>query len=204
MRHLSHLRNLKAVENESENRIKVFRTDRGGEFCSTQFINYCEEAGILRHYTAPYSAHQNGVVERRNRTVVAMARSFLKEKQVPSDFWGEAVRHSVYILNRFPTRALSKYTPYEVWSGSKPDVSHIRVFGCCAYMKVPSVHVKKLDDRSKYVVYLGREPGTKAHRLYDPEERKVLIRRDVVFVESKSWDWDSASAYTDKQLEIQA
>lgn len=66
-----------------------------------------------------------------------MARSFLKEKYVTSEFWGEVVRNSVYVLNRLPTRALSNYTPYEAWFGSKLDISHIRVFGCCAFMKVP-------------------------------------------------------------------
>lgn len=178
------------VENGSEKRIKALRTDRGGEFCSSQFTSFCEEAGILRHCTAPYTPQQNGVVERRNRTVVAMARSFLKEKQVPSEFWGEAVRHSVYILNRLPTRALTNCTPYEAWLGLKPDVSHIKIFGCCAFMKVPSVYTKKLDDRSKYVVHFGREPGTKAYRLYDPVEKKVHVSRDVTFVESKSWAWN--------------
>lgn len=123
-----------------------------------------------------------------------MARSFLKEKQVPSYFWGEAVRHSVYVLNRLPTRALSNCTPYEAWSGQRPDVSHIRIFGCCAFMKVLSVHTKKLDDLSKYVVYLGWEPGTKANRLYDLVEKRVHVSRDVTFVESKAWAWNEGNA----------
>lgn len=193
------------VENGSENKIKAFRTDIGGEFCLSQFISYCENAGILRHYTAPYSPQQKGVVEWRNRTVVAMARSFLKEKQVPSEFWGEVVRHSVYVLNSLPTRALSRCTPYKAWSRSKPDISHIRVFGCYVYMKIPSIQTKKLDDHSKYVVYIGREPDTKAHHLYDPEEEKMYISRDVVFVESKSWAWKNTTVDTgDKQEKAQA
>ena len=73
---------------------------------------------------------------------MAMAMSFIKKKQVPSEFWGEAVQHSVYVLNRLPTRALSNNTPCEAWPGSKPDISHIRVFGCCAFMKVPNVYTK--------------------------------------------------------------
>lgn len=101
------------VERETEKEIKVLRTDRGGEFCSKQFSTYCEDTGIARHYTAPYTPQQNGVVERRNRTVVAMARSLLREKRMPSNMWGEAVRHSIYILNRLPTRALTGMTPHE-------------------------------------------------------------------------------------------
>lgn len=120
-----------------------------------------------------------------------MARSFLKEKKLPSFLWGEAVRHAVYILNRLSTRSLSKKTPYETWSGNKPNMVHIKVFGSLAYMKVPSVRTQKLDDRSKVTIYLGWEDGTKAHRLYDPLEKRVLVSRDVVFAESKSWQWES-------------
>lgn len=117
-----------------------------------------------------------------------MARSFLKEKQVPSMLWGEDIRHSVYILNRLP-RAVSRVTPYDAWSGLKPDIVHVRVFGCIAHMKIPSVHMKKLDDRSKVVINLGKEPGTKAYRLYDPENKIVHVSRDVVFEEKKAWNW---------------
>lgn len=151
--------------------MQVFRTDRGGEFTSNDFNSYCEEAGIARHYTTPYSPQQNGVVERRNHTVVEMSRSYLKEMKVPSMFWGEAVHHSIYVLNRLPTRALSGQTPYEAWTWEKPEIGHIRVFGCTTHMKIPSIHTKKLDNRSKQVVNFGKEPGTKAYRLYDPEER---------------------------------
>lgn len=125
------------VENGSERKVKAFRTDRGGEFTSNEFKSYCETAGIERQYTTPYTPQPNGVVERRNRTVVEMARSCLKEMHLPTKLWGEAVRHSVYVLNRLPTRALSKQTPYVAWKERKPDVSHIRVFGCLAHMKIP-------------------------------------------------------------------
>ena len=100
----------------------MFRTDRGGEFCSNEFNKFCDDTGIQRHYIAPYSPQQNGVVERRNRTVVAMGRSMLKERQVPSKMWGEEIRHTVYVLNRMPTRSLFGMTPYKAWFGKKPYV----------------------------------------------------------------------------------
>lgn len=100
--------------------------------------------------------------------MAAMIRSFLKESKLPAYMWGEAVRHSIYVLSRLPTRALNGKIPYEAWGGKKPDLGHIKVFGCIAYMNEPSVHVKKLEDRSRQVVYLGREPGTKGCKLYDP------------------------------------
>lgn len=180
------------VKKESEKKIKVLRTDRSVEFCSKQFSEYCEETGIGRNYTAPYTPQQNGVVERRNRTVVAMARSFLKEKGMPSNLWGEAIRHSVYVLNRLPTRSLSGTTPYKAWTGRKPDLSHLRIFGCLAHMKVPSAHVIKLDDRRKKVIYLGKELGTKACRLYDPTTGRIQVSSDVIFEEKKTWVWEEA------------
>lgn len=101
------------------------------------------------------------------------------------------MRHSVYVLNRLPTRALPNYTPYEAGSSKKPDIGHIIIFGCLAYMKVPSVYIKKLDDRSKAVMDLGKEPGTEAHHMYDPKVRRVYVCRDVVFEKSKSWNWNA-------------
>lgn len=177
------------VERETDKKIKVFRTDRGGEFMSNSFKSYYEENGIIRHFTAPYSPQQNGVVERRNRTMVAMARSLLKEKKMPGAMWGESVRHAVYILNRLPTRALSGRTPYEIWTGNKLDLSYLKIFGSLAHMKIPSTNVRKLDDHSKRVVYLGREPGTKACRLYDPEAKRIWVNIYVIIEEGKTWDW---------------
>ncbi|XP_074383667.1 uncharacterized protein LOC141725137 [Apium graveolens] len=95
------------VENGTEKRVKTLRTDRGGEFCSKDFEAFCAENGITRQYTTPYSPQQNGVVERRNRTVVAMAHSLLKQMELPMTLWGEAVRHSVYLLNRLPTSSIN-------------------------------------------------------------------------------------------------
>lgn len=111
--------------------------------------------------------------------------------------WGEAIRHYVYILNRLPMRAVSGVTPYEAWSGSKPDIGHARVFGCKAHMKIPFVHMKKLDDRSKVVINLGKESGTKAYRLYIPQNKIVHISRDVFFEERKVWDWKKLEATED-------
>ena len=94
------------VELEAGEKIQSFRTDRGGEFASTEFNVYCKNAGIKRHLTAPYTPQQNGVVERRNKTLLEMTRSILKHMDVPNYFWGEAILHSTYLLNRIATRAL--------------------------------------------------------------------------------------------------
>jgi hypothetical protein len=127
------------------------------------------------------------VVERRNRTVVEMARTMMKSMKISGRYWGEAVRHVVYLLNRLPTKAVLEKTPYEMWVGRRPHLGHLKVFGCIAHMKVPVPHLKKLADRSQKTVYLGVEEGSKAHKLYDPLQNKVMVSRDVVFEENVPW-----------------
>ena len=103
------------VERDSRAKIQTFRTDRGGEFVSHEFNKFCEDSGIKRHLTAPYTPQQNGVVERRNRTLMEMMRSILKDMRIPNFLWGEATRHSTYLLNRIGTRSLVNMTSYEAF-----------------------------------------------------------------------------------------
>ena len=177
------------VERERGVSIGMIRTNRGGEFVSNEFQSYCETNGITRQLTAPYSPQQNGVVERRNRTLLGMTRSILNHMHLPNYLWGEAVRHVTYIINRVATRVLLLQTPYEAYKGRKPNLGHIRVFGCVSHAKTDTHRLKKLDDRSRTLVHLGIEPGSKAYRLLDPVNRKVVVSRDVIFEEGKSWDW---------------
>lgn len=179
------------IEMETAEKIITLRTDRGGEFVSREFNSFCEESGIKRHLTAPYTPQQNGVVERRNRTLMEMTRSLLKHMHMPNSFWGEAVRHATYLINRIATRSLDNKTPYEVYRGRKPNLSHLKVFGCIGYTKTNKGYLKKLDDRSRTLVHLGTEPGSKAYRMLDPETRKIVVSRDVIFDETKSWNWKS-------------
>lgn len=79
---------------------------------------------------------------------------------------------------------------YEAWAEKKPCLDYIKVFGGIGHMKIPSIHVKKLDDRIKQVIYLGKEPGTKAFRVYDPNAGSVHVSRDMVFEEDKCWMWN--------------
>lgn len=169
--------------------IKTFRTDIGGEFVSNEFQTYCETKGISRHLTAPYSPQQNGVVERQNRTLLGMTRSILKHMNLPNYLWGEAIRHATYLINRAATRVLVSQTPYEALKGKKPNIEHLRVFGCVLYAKVDSPHLKKLDNRSRMLIHLETKPGSKAYMLLDPINRNVVVIRDVIFNENKSWDW---------------
>jgi hypothetical protein len=123
--------------------------------------------------------------------VVAMARSLLKSWGVPTTFWGEAVATTVYLQNRAPTKALDGVTPYEVWHGRRPDVLHLRTFGCAAFIKAANLHLPKLDDREMSVVFIGYEQGAKAWLFYIPASGCAIVSRDAVFNEQASWGWEN-------------
>ena len=92
----------------------------------------------------------------------------MKHMSVPNYLWGEATRHSTYLINRIATRAVKDRIPYEVYRGRKPNGSHLRIFGCIGYAKIDGKLLKKLDDRSRLLVHLGTEPGSKAYGIFDP------------------------------------
>jgi len=171
------------VELESGSKLRAFRSDCGGEFNSGVFVTFCQDHGIKHNTTTSYTPQQNGVVERRNQTVVEMARCLLKSMSVPARFWGEAVRVAVYLLNRSPTKSLSGKTPYEVWYGKKPGVKNLRTFGCVAYVKRVGPRISKLSDRSVPGVFLGYETGTTGYRVYDPVKDKLMVSHDIIFDE---------------------
>ncbi|KAK8921677.1 hypothetical protein KSP39_PZI020061 [Platanthera zijinensis] len=181
------------VEKQFERSIKILRTDRGGEFISNEFTSYCSKEGIRRELTASRSPQQNGVVERRNRTIIEMARTMLLSKSMPKEFWAEAAHTAVYILNRSPTKALIKQTPYEGIYKRKPKVTHFKIFGCIAYVLIQKEDRGKLDKKSERCIFIGYSNESKAFRLYQTVQQKLIISRDVLFDEDRSWDWGGGS-----------
>ncbi|GKV49915.1 hypothetical protein SLEP1_g56638 [Rubroshorea leprosula] len=176
------------VERQSGHCIQILRTDGGGEYTSNEFHEYCGEQGIQHQVTCPYTPQHNGVAERKNRTIMDMVRSILKAKGMPNSFWGEAVSCSVYLLNRSPTRSLQNVTPVEAWSGFKPSVKHLKVFGSIAFAHVPAQTRTKLDDRGKKTIFVGYTRG--GFKLFNPVTNKVIVSRDVTFAEDEAWRWD--------------
>ena len=194
------------AEAEIKRKLKCARSDRGGEFLSKEFILYCEENGILRQLTTPYTPQKNGVVERRNLTIMGLVRSMLKGKKLPLELWGEAVTTCTYVLNRLATKSLRGKTPYECWYGRKPSVNHLRTFGSLVHVKVTE-NVGKLEDRSQEMIFVGYEQGSKAYRCIDPAARKLSISRDVIYEELKSLNFSvdnpgNSISYEDFNLDI--
>ena len=173
------------VTNMTEKKIKILRSDNGGEYTSKEFSNYLKEKGIQHQLSVPRTPQQNGVAERMNRTIQETARSMMHNAGQDKKFWAEAVCTAVMIRNRSPTVSVDNMTPYESFYGRKPDVSHFKVFGCKAYMHVPKENRKKWDSKTKKCIFVGYSITSKGYRLYDPVSRKICVSRDVLFDEDE-------------------
>ena len=155
------------------------------EYTSSEFKAYLKAEGVRHELTIPKNPEQNGVAERMNRTLVETARSMLVGANLPHRFWAEALSTATYLRNRSPTKAVFDMTPCEAWTGEKPQVEKLRVFGCQAFVHIPKDERRKLDSKSKKCLLLGYGTTTTGYRLYDPLKKKVLYSRDVVFNEQR-------------------
>ena len=155
------------VKKATGKRLKIIRTDNGEEFTSGEFKAHLRAEGVCHEVTIPKNPEQNGVAERMNRTLVETVRSMLSHANLPHRFWGEALSTAAYLRNRSPTKAVDGITPYEAWTGEKPQVDHLRIFGCQAFVHIPKDERKKLDSKSKKCILMGYGITTKGYRLYD-------------------------------------
>lgn len=116
------------------------------------------------------------MAKRKNRTIVEMARSMLKAKRLPNEFWGEAIKATVYLINRSPTKVVfGKIEPQEAWTKCKWTVEHLRVFGCVAYALVLKEKRHKLDDKGEKCIFTGHNEESKAYSLYNLVTKKIVI-----------------------------
>jgi hypothetical protein len=175
------------VENQSRKRIKVLRSDNGGEYSSRQFVDFCAQHGIRRQMTVPYNPQQNGVAERKNWAITGAARSMLHDQSLPLYLWAEACATAVYLQNRSPHRILGKMTPEEAFTERRPDVEHIRIFGCSTFSHVPSERRTKLDPTAQQGILMGYSKVSKAYRIYILPLKKVVVSRDVRFEEDRAF-----------------
>ncbi|KAK2973985.1 hypothetical protein RJ640_020431 [Escallonia rubra] len=118
---------------------------------------------------------KNGVVERKNRSIMNMTQSMLKRKTLPKEFWAKAVDCAVYLSNGCPMRNVWNQTPQEAWSGFKPSLYHLKVFGSIAYVHVHDQQRKKLDDKSEKFIFIGYNQQSKGYKLYNPVDKKIKV-----------------------------
>jgi transposase InsO family protein len=175
---------LRRAQNEFELKVKKIRSDNGSEFKNLKVEEYLEEEGVKHEFSAPYTPQQNGVVERKNRTLVDMARTMLGEFKTPERFWSEAVNTACHAINWLYLHRLLKKTSYELHTGNKPNVSYFRVFGSKFYILVKKGRHSKFAPKAVEGFLLGYDSNTKAYRVFNKSLVLVEVSSDVVFDET--------------------
>ena len=169
------------IQNEKGFTISCIRSDHGREFENVEFMSFCDEQKIEHTFSAPRTPQQNGVVERKNRTLQEMTKTILHENNLPNYFWAEAVNTSCYILNRVLIRSSLDKTPYELWKNKKPNISYFKVFEIILNTKE---NLGKFDAKSNVGIFLGYSSSSKAYRVFNKKIMVVEESVHVVFDES--------------------
>ena len=178
------------VENQLGKCIKVIRSNRGGEYLLGDFKDYLTENGIISQLTAPGTPQQNGVTERRNRTLLHMVRSILSYSTLPISFWGYVLNTAMYLLNLVPSKYVPK-TPVELWIGCKLSMRNLHIWGCPTH--VLKGKSDKLQSKTEVVFFVGYPKGTVGGLFYSHKNNKVFVGTNAKFLEN-----DYMNDYTPK------
>ena len=176
----------KMVENEKKSAILKIRSDHGGEFENSLFENLCSLNGYFHNFSAPRTPQQNGVVERKNRTLQEMARTMIHDYSLPRSFWAEAIHTSCYIINRVTIRPMLKRTPYELYRCKVPSIAHFRPFGCSCHILKSGINLDKFEAKTDIGIFVGYSPNSKAYRVWNKRTSTIQESIQVKFDESNS------------------
>ncbi|GJR46560.1 putative ribonuclease H-like domain-containing protein [Tanacetum coccineum] len=173
------------IENLADKKVKIIRCDNGREFKNRVMNEFCERKGIKREYSIARTPQQNGVAERRNRTLIKAARTMLADSKLPITFWAEAVNTTCYAKNR--VRIVKPYnkTPYELFRGRTPALSFMRPFRCHVSILNTLDFLGKFDGKSDDGFFVGYSLTSKAFRVYNIRTRKVEENLHIRFLEDK-------------------
>ncbi|KAI3698007.1 hypothetical protein L6452_31116 [Arctium lappa] len=161
------------IENQTNQKVKVIRSDNGTEFKNFDLNTFCEEKGIERQYSAPRTPQQNGVAERRNRTLIEAARSLLADSKLPITFWAEAVNTACYVQNRVLVVKPKNKTPYELLNKRKPFIGFFKPFGCPCTILNTKTHLGKFDSKADDGFLVGYSSQSKAYRVFNSSSRII-------------------------------
>ena len=156
------------------------RSDHGTEFENFKFDEYCSDEGIRHEFSSPITPQQNGVVERKNRTLQEFARVMLHAKHLPYRFWAEAMNTTCHIHNRETLRTGTTTTLYELWKGRKPTVKYFNVFGSKCYILSDRDYRRKMDPKSDEGIFLGYSTNSRAYRVFNSKTETVMESINVV------------------------
>jgi len=173
------------IQNEKGCRISTIKSDHGGEFRNERFDKFCEKQGIKHNFSALATLQQNGVVERKNRSLEELARTLLNAIDLPKYLWADAVSTTCYVLNRVLIQPILKKTLYELFKGRKPNISHLKVFGCkCFILNNGKNNLGKFDPKADKGIFLGYSLHSHAYRVYNKRTMIVEESMHVAFDET--------------------
>jgi len=178
---------LSEIQNQFKTNIKILRSDNAKEYLDTKFSNFLAQSGILHQSSCIYTPQQNGVAERKNRHLLDVARTLLFHRQVPKEFWGDAILTACYLINRIPSSVLQNKIPYTLMYPNTP-LFHLppKKFGSMCFVHNFSPHKNKLDPRSHKGIFLGYSRTQKGYRCFIPSLRRYVLSADVTFFEHQS------------------
>lgn len=177
---------IRLAERSTGCKLRTLRTDNGSEYINHRTSKLLRQLGIRHETSVEYCPEQNGKSEIVNRILVEKARSMLADSCLEPQYWAEALRTAAKLKNVSSTSSLEGMCPEEAWSGRKPDLQYLRIFGCLAYGHVPQQKRKKWDVKSQAYIFVGYCDESKAYRLIPLDDRTRLVKsRDVIFDESR-------------------
>ncbi|GJU30707.1 putative ribonuclease H-like domain-containing protein [Tanacetum coccineum] len=176
---------IKEIENLVDKKVKIIRSDNGTEFKNKVMDDFCREKGIKREYSVARTPQQNGMAERRNRTLIEAARTMLADSKLPTTFWAEAVSTACYVQNRVLVVKPHNKTPYELFRGFKPALSIVRPFGCHVTILNTLDSLGKFDGKSDEGFFVRYSLSSKAFRVYNTRTRRVEENLHIRFLENK-------------------
>jgi transposase InsO family protein len=172
------------ISNQFNAKLLAFRTDNAREYLDSAFQQFLESRGIIHQTSCVRTPQQNGIAERKNGPILAIARALMLQMHVPKLFWADAVLTAAYLLNRMPSRILKGKSPFEMFfPGKNPFSVPPRVFGCVSFVHNHSPNRDKLDPRAHKCIFLGYSCTQKGYRCYSPSLRKHFVSADVTFFE---------------------
>ncbi|GJR16238.1 putative ribonuclease H-like domain-containing protein [Tanacetum coccineum] len=183
--HINFKNFIKEIENLVDKKVKIIRSDNGTEFKNKVLDDFCREKGIKREYSIARTPQQNGVAERRNRTLIETARTMLADSKLPTIFWAEAISTACYVQNRVLVVKPHNKTPYELFRGFKPALSFMRPFGCHVTILNTLDNLGKFDGKSDEGFFVGYSLSSKAFRVYNTRTRRVEENLHIGFLENK-------------------
>ncbi|GJQ99547.1 putative ribonuclease H-like domain-containing protein [Tanacetum coccineum] len=176
---------IRQIENQLNQKVKIIRCDNGTEFKNRDVIEFCGLKGIKREYSNARTPQQNGVAERKNRTLIEAARTMLADSFLPNTFWAEAVSTACYVLNRVLVTKPHNKTPYELLTGKTPIISYIRPFGCHVTILNTIDHLGKFVGKSDEGFLVGYSLQSKTFRVYNLVTKRVEENLHIKFLENR-------------------